>query len=459
MTRRSTTTILVADDDSAIRTNLALLLRSEGYDVREAADGDEAAVKLADPAVAAALIDIRMPKRDGLAVLRAHAEHANEVPVIVVTAYGGSAAAIEAMKLGAYDYVTKPFDLDEVLFTLRRALTQKALVEQVQALSASPLTLELEPDEELVGRSPAMVAVFKWIGRVAVTDEPVLILGESGTGKELVANAIHKNSNRSGGPFVKVNCAALNPQLLESELFGHEKGAFTGAVARRRGRFEQATGGTLFLDEVGELGVDLQAKLLRVLQTGTFEAVGGEETLQANVRVLAATNRDLKARISAGEFREDLYYRLDVVSLSLPSLRDRAEDISLLAEHIVRQLAVRHNWPSLTLAPDAIDELSRREWVGNVRELRNVLARAAILGRGKVIRATDLANPDHAVPTPPAPGSPTDLNLHAALAQTERRLIQQALDQCTWNRTQAARVLGISRRQLFDKIQLYGLHQ
>jgi DNA-binding NtrC family response regulator len=205
--------------------------------------------------------------------------------------------------------------------------------------------------------------------------------------------------------------------------------------------------------------VDLQAKLLRVLQTGTFEAVGGEETLQANVRVLAATNRDLKARISAGEFREDLYYRLDVVSLSLPSLRDRAEDISLLAEHIVRQLAVRHNWPSLTLAPDAIDELSRREWVGNVRELRNVLARAAILGRGKVIRATDLANPDHAVPTPPAPGSPTDLNLHAALAQTERRLIQQALDQCTWNRTQAARVLGISRRQLFDKIQLYGLHQ
>src|SRR5205823_151810 len=222
------------------------------------------------------------------------------------------------------------FDLDEVLFTLRRALTQRALVEQVHVLSSDPLGDDPDPTEdELVGRSPAMVAVFKAVGRVASADEAVLILGESGTGKELVANAIHRNSARADGPFVKVNCAALSPTLLESELFGHEKGAFTGALARRRGRFEQAHGGTLFLDEIGELGIDLQAKLLRVLQSGTFERVGGEETLTADVRVVAATNRDLKARIAAGEFREDLYYRLDVVSVSLPPLRERKEDIPL----------------------------------------------------------------------------------------------------------------------------------
>ena len=370
-------TILVAEDDPATRANLALLLRSEGYTVREAADGDAAAEALADPAIAAALLDLKMPKRDGLAVLRAHADRLEEVPVIVVTAYGGSTAAIEAMKLGAYDYITKPFDLDEVLFTVRRALTQQALVAQVQALSVDPLADDPDPDEdELVGRSPAMVAVFKAIGLVAPADEPVLILGESGTGKELVANAIHRNSHRATGPFVKVNCAALSPMLLESELFGHEKGAFTGAVARRRGRFEQAHGGTLFLDEVGELGIDLQAKLLRVLQSGTFERVGAEETLRADVRVVAATNRDLKARVAAGEFREDLYYRLDVVAVTLPPLRERKDDIPLLAEYVVKQLARKHGWPGLALTPEAVAELCRRPWPGNVRELRNALARA-----------------------------------------------------------------------------------
>jgi DNA-binding NtrC family response regulator len=450
--------VLVADDDPAIRGNIALLLRSEGYTVREAADGDAAAESLSDPAVAAALLDLKMPKQDGLAVLRGHADRADEVPVIVVTAYGGSSAAIEAMKLGAYDYVTKPFDLDEVLFTLRRALTQRALVEQVQALSADPLPDDPDPDEEeLVGRSAAMVAVFKAVGRVATADEPVLILGESGTGKELVANAVHRNSTRAAGPFVKLNCAALSPTLLESELFGHEKGAFTGAVARRRGRFEQAHGGTLFLDEVGELGIDLQAKLLRVLQSGTFERVGGEDTISADVRVIAATNRDLKTRAAAGEFREDLYYRLDVVTIALPPLRERNEDIPLLADHILRQIARRHDWPGLALAPDAVEELVRRSWPGNVRELRSALARAAILARGRVIRATDLSAQEHTSPPPPAAG-PASLNLRAALAETERQLIRQALEQANWNRTQAARLLGISRRQLFDKVRQYDLN-
>ncbi len=274
-------TILVADDDAVIRANLALLLRSEGYTVREAADGVEAARALQDPAVALALLDLRMPGQDGMAVLRADADRLDETPVIVVTAYGGGSAAIEAMKLGAYDYITKPFDLDDVLFAVRRALTQRVLAAQVMALSGGPAG-EAD-DEELVGRGPAMMQVFKTIGRVAATREPVLITGESGTGKELAANAIHRNSGRANQPFVKVNSAALSPTLLESELFGHEKGAFTGAVAQRKGRFEQAAGGTLFLDEIGELDVDLQAKLLRVLQMGRFERVGGAESLESDV--------------------------------------------------------------------------------------------------------------------------------------------------------------------------------
>jgi DNA-binding NtrC family response regulator len=444
-------TILVADDDPVIRGNLALLLRSEGYRVIEAGDGLRAAEALADPSVSLALLDLKMPGRDGMDVLRGHKDRLEETPVIVVTAFGGSAAAIEAMRLGAYDYVTKPFDLDEVLFAVRRALTQQSLVAQVQALAAS----EGDADDELIGRSPLMLRVFKTVGRVAATSEPVLITGESGTGKELVAGAIHANSDRAGRPFVKVNCAALSPALLESELFGHERGAFTGAVARRKGRFEKADGGTLFLDEVGELGIDLQAKLLRVLQAGTFERVGGEETLRADVRVVAATNRDLPALIAEGRFREDLYYRLDVVAVELPPLRERREDIPLLAEHVVRRLASKYGWPNLALAPQAIRALCEQPWPGNVREMQNVLARASILSRGRVILAEDLRLSD--APGPKA-APPPSLCLKQILAETERRVIGEALAQTGWNRTRAAELMGISRRQLFDKIQEYGLH-
>jgi two-component system, NtrC family, response regulator AtoC len=449
--------ILIADDDPVIRGNLALLLRSEGYQILEAADGLRAAEVLTDPTVSLALLDLKMPGRTGMDVLRAHHDHLEETPIIVITALGGSAAAIEAMKLGAFDYITKPFDLDEVLLTVRRALKQTALVAQVQAFAAAEdRSAEQTLDEELIGRTPAMLQVFKTIGLVAAATEPVLITGESGTGKELVAAAIHANSERASKPFVKVNCAALSPALLESEMFGHEKGAFTGAVARRRGRFEQADGGTLFLDEVGELDVDLQAKLLRVLQIGQFERVGGEETLQVDVRVVAATNRDLRARIAEARFREDLYYRLNVVTIALPPLRQRHEDIPLLAEHFIRRLASKYHWPHLALAPEALLWLCEQPWPGNVRELQNVLARAAILVRGRLILPDDLAPPNrsgHAVnETSPAMG------LKDILAETERRAIQQALAQEGWNRTRAARLLGISRRQLFDKIQQYNLH-
>ncbi len=443
--------VLIADDEPAIRANLRLLLESEGYQVCEAADGEQAARLLQDPKVALCLLDLKMPVRDGMDVLRGHADRLEETPIIVLTAYGSSAAAIEAMKLGAYDYLSKPFDVDEVLFAIRRALKQRALVAQVQALSRDRSD---EGEEELVGRSPAMLQVFKTIGRVAPTTEPVLIVGESGTGKELVASAIHHNSRRAGQPFLKVNSAALSPGLLESELFGHEKGAFTGAVTCRLGRFEQAHGGTLFLDEIGDLHIDLQAKLLRVLQTGQFERVGGEQTLQIDVRVLAATNRDLTARMAEGRFRQDLFYRLNVVTIELPPLRQRREDIPLLAKQILGKLTHKYDWPNLALSPQALAHLCARDWPGNVRQLQNVLARAAILARGRIIGIEDVqsSNSDSQ-----SESAATSLLLRDVLAETERRVIRQALEQEKWNRTRAARLLGISRRQLFDKIRQYGL--
>jgi two-component system response regulator AtoC len=446
--------ILIADDEPAIRANLKLLLESEGYRVREADDGEQTVRLLQDAEVALCLLDLKMPKRDGLEVLRGHADRVEETPIIVLTAFGGSAAAIEAMKLGAYDFLSKPFDFDAVLFAIRRALKQRALVVQVRALSDE----RSDNDDELIGRTPAMLEVFKTIGRVAPTSEPVLIVGESGTGKELVASAIHTNSRRAGQPFLRVNSAALSPSLLESELFGHEKGAFTGAVARRIGRFEQADGGTLFLDEIGDLDIDLQAKLLRVLQTGQFERVGGEETLQVDVRVLAATNRDLSARIAEGRFRQDLFYRLNVVTIELPPLRQRREDIPLLAEHLLGKLARKYDWPNLALSPQALSYLSNGDWPGNVRELQNVLARAAILARGRIIGIEDVQTPAAAT-NAAGESSASSLRLRDILAETERRIIRQALDQEKWNRTRAARLLGISRRQLFDKIRQYDLHE
>jgi two-component system response regulator AtoC len=454
--------ILVADDDATIRSNLAILLRSEGYQVVEAVDGNQAAQCLTAETVDLALLDLKMPGKSGLELLAEFEDQLDETPVIVITAYGGSQAAIEAMKLGAFDYITKPFDLDEVLFTVRRALTQQSLMAQVRSLArVSHPAVEVTAGDEFLGRTPDMMQVFKTIGRMAKTRETVLILGESGTGKELVASAIHESSERAKAPFIKVNCAALSPTLLESELFGHERGAFTGAVARRIGRFEQANGGTIFLDEIGDLDIDLQAKLLRVLQTGQFERVGGNDVIATDVRVISATNRDLAAMVVDKQFREDLFYRLNVVTITLPALRERKEDIPLLAEHFVRQLAAKYNWPELALAPEAASWLASQDWPGNVRELQNVLARGATLSRGRLITPDDLQPvviktdpiaPDH-LPSPHSQSLP----LKQIVAETERRVILQALEQADWNRTRAAQILDISRRQLFDKIRQFGL--
>lgn len=453
------TTILIADDEATIRANLRLLLESEGYHVIEAADGIQASQVLEEQIVALVLLDLKMPGRSGLDILRDHQDQLEDMPVIVITAMGGSSAPIEAMRLGAYDYITKPFDLDEVLFTVKRALTQSALVAQVQALSAESDGEAVDlPEEELVGRTPAMLEIFKTIGRVASTQEPVLILGESGTGKELVANALHRNSSRADRPFIKVNCAALSSTLLESELFGHERGAFTGAVGSRIGRFEQANRGTLFLDEIGELNIELQAKLLRVLQFGQFERVGGNQTLQVDVRIVAVTNRNLSSLIGEQRFREDLFYRLNVVTIELPPLRTRCDDIPLLAEQHVRRLAQKYKWPQLAISPEALRVLCDQSWPGNIREMHNVLARAAILSRGRVILSEDLSATGMFNPSPsPAPSPGLALSLKEILAETERRVIQHALEQVSWNRTKASRLLGISRRQLFDKIRQYGL--
>jgi DNA-binding NtrC family response regulator len=453
------TTILIADDEATIRANLRLLLESEGYHIVEATDGIQASRALEEQTVALVLLDLKMPGRSGLDILRDHQDQLEDMPVIVITAMGGSSAPIEAMRLGAYDYITKPFDLDEVLFTIKRALTQSALVAQVQALSAKSDGEAADlPEEELVGRTPAMLEIFKTIGRVASTQEPVLILGESGTGKELVANALHRNSSRADQPFIKVNCAALSPTLLESELFGHERGAFTGAVGSRTGRFEQANRGTLFLDEIGELNIELQAKLLRVLQFGQFERVGGNHTLQVDVRIVAATNRDLGDMVTQQRFRQDLYYRLNVVNIELPPLRARRDDIPLLTEQTVHRLARKYQWPQLAVSPEALRFLCDQPWPGNIREMHNVLARAAILSRGRLILPEDLSATG-LLNTGPSSGpvSGHSLSLKEILAETERRVIQQALEQVAWNRTKASRLLGISRRQLFDKILQYGL--
>ena len=383
-------TVLVAEDDQAIRFSLACFLTAEGYRVIEAGDGDEALGLIGRDRPDAVLLDLKMPAKDGLAVLAALGPALAELPVIVITAYGGSAAAIEAMRRGAYDYLTKPFDLDEVQLTLERAATASAPSRwRVKALPGR--RVNDEPDEssdadpELIGQSVAMREVFKAIGLAAATDAAVLIVGESGTGKELVAAALHRHSDRSTGPFIRVNCGALPEGLIESELFGHERGAFTGADRQKPGRFERAAGGAIFLDEVGELPLPAQAKILRVLQQREFERVGGTETLRTDARVISATHRDLSKEVAAGRFRDDLFYRLNVARIVIPPLRERREDIPPLAEHILRRVERRHGWGALSLSPEALAVIRERPWPGNVRQLENALARAVIAARGRTI--------------------------------------------------------------------------
>ena len=454
-----TARILVVDDEELARESLADLLGKEGHDVVMAGDGHDAERIARQQRTDLILLDLRLPGIDGLSLLRRLRELPNAPSIILMTAYGTSDTAIEAMKHGAYDYVTKPIHFDEFLVAIRRALEFRRLSAEVEAVREG--RAEIAAVANMVGNSPVMQEVYKMIGRVALSETTVLIRGESGTGKELVAEAIHTHSKRSGGPLVKVNCAAIPESLLESELFGYEKGAFTDARQRHLGRFEQASGGTLFLDEIGELSPAIQAKLLRVLQDHKLERLGGGETITADVRILAATGRDIEGLVRAGRFREDLYYRLNVVSIALPPLRQRHQDIPELVEHLLRKHEARDGEPSPGLSREALELLLNYNWPGNVRQLENVLQRALVLARGRPITPDLIYLESPAAPSPAA-GEPRPhllKGLKETVAEVERDLIVQALRATGGNRSRAANILKIQRRLLYAKIEEHGIRE
>jgi two-component system response regulator AtoC len=447
--------ILVADDDDALRSTLRDLLTDEEYDVSEAASGEEVLNSLnngASDRPNLVIMDVRMPGKSGLDVLRElRGTFGTQLPVLVMTAYGSSNVAIEAIQLGAYDYITKPFDLDDILATIKRYFDWQDLNNQVIELS-SRLT-GAEPDS-FVGNSPAMQEVYKTIGRVARSDATVLISGETGTGKELVASILHRTSGYARGPLVKVNCAALPETLLESELFGHEKGAFTGAIAQRKGRFEMANKGTIFLDEIGEMTLSTQKKLLRVLQEREFERVGGSVTVKVDTRVISATNKHLPTEIEEGRFREDLYYRLNVISIHLPPLRERGDDVKLLVEYFLHKHRYTPGSEPARISSSAMQSLLEYDWPGNVRELENVVERAVILAQGAVITEHHIdfsrgsLRQVISIPQQLREGK----KLEQLLQDVERQAIAEALTQTDGNREAAATMLGISESDLSKRI-------
>ena len=453
--------VLIVDDEKAMRLALKALLGKEGYEVETAASGDEAIRAIEHGSFHVVITDLSMNGVSGMQVL----EHARRIDpdlaVIMITAYGSEKIAVQAMKLGAVDYLPKPFDNDEVRVVVRRVIDtvqlkrdHRRLLEQVQGDFGF---------EQIVGRSPAMRRVFETIAKVADADVTVLIRGESGTGKELVANALHYRSPRRAKPFIKMNCAALSRELVESELFGHERGAFTGAIARREGKFEAADGGTLFLDEVGDMPLETQAKLLRCLQEREFERVGGNQTLKVDVRVLAATNQDLEAGVRAGRFREDLYYRLRVIQLVIPPLSERREDIPLLVEHFLRSAADRFGRPVKPLTSAALRACVEYRWNGNVRELRSAVEQALLLAAGAEIEPGDLihdaAPPAAAGAVPPAGSTARSFrDAKAAVVESfERDFLVTALRRHGGNISKAAEEIGMYRQNLQQKMRELGI--
>jgi two-component system, NtrC family, response regulator AtoC len=434
--------VLIADDDTTIVELLRDLLTENGYAVESAASGTAVLDKLqTDAPFDLLLVDLQMPGINGLDLMERLRSAGNEIPVIMMTAHGTSSIAIRAMQMGAYDYLQKPFDLDEVLVVVKRLFEHQALASRVRSLEE-----RADLRERMIGRSPAMGQIYKTIGRVAASDASVLITGETGTGKELVANIMHQNSTRRSGPLVKVNCAALPETLIESELFGHEKGAFTGAVAQRKGRFELAHKGTIFLDEVGEITLPVQKKLLRVLQEGEIERVGGTGVVKVDVRVLAATNRDLFHEVEEGRFREDLYYRLNVINIHMPPLRERRGDIAVLVEHFLDKYRYKTGAAPTKISEEALELLEKYDWPGNVRQLENEIERAVVLSQGSVITSQYLNLSQH--------GIPTQINLEnrvrnqeslaTVLAEVERVMLFEALRQSDGNEEEAARRLDLS---------------
>jgi two-component system response regulator HydG len=451
MTDRKDHRILVVDDEPSQRELLEMVLTEEGYSVLTAPSGEEAVEWVKKQFFNLIIMDMKMKGMGGLEALKKIKEISPSIQVLIVTAYASVDTAVDAMKSGALNYLTKPVDLEELKIQVERTMQLSDLVAENLSLKA-----QVQADfkaTSIIGNSPRIQEVFDTLKMVAPTEATVLVLGESGTGKELVADAIHNNSPRSAGPLVKVNCAALPETLLESELFGHEKGSFTGAVSRREGRFKLSDGGTLFLDEIAEMSLLLQAKLLRVIQTRTFERVGGTETISADVRLVVATNRDLEEEVREKRFREDLFYRLNVVPVTLPPLRDRREDIPLLAEHFLAILAERNGKLIKGFSPQTMDHLVRNRWKGNVRELENVVERAVIMARGDHIQPEDL--PGHL--SEGGEGEITGITAGRPLSELEKEAILKTLELTEGNRTEAAKLLGISRRTLQYKLKEYGI--
>lgn len=438
--------ILVVDDEFAMRESLKDWLQEEGYEVGLAASGQEAVKMMKKELWQVVLLDLKMPGMDGIETLKKIKEIQPDAEVIIITAYATVNSAVDAMKIGAYDYIIKPFEPDEVEFQIKKIIAHQEL-----ALENVFLRQELEKEyefDQIIGQSKPMQEIFKLITRVATTDSTILVTGESGTGKELVARAIHANSKRCFGPFVAVSCGALPETLLESELFGYEKGAFTGANYPKKGRFEIATGGTLFLDEIGDVSPKTQVDLLRVLQQKEFRRLGGNKVIKTDVRIIAATNRDLPEAISEKRFRKDLYYRLNVISIHLPPLRERKEDIPLLTRHFIKKLSLEMHKKPIPVSKEAMEALMDYDWPGNVRELENLIERAMVIGHGKSIRPEDLPIRSAIVEGERKPKS---------LQEVEKFHIRSILEQNNWNISRCARELQIDRQTLYNKIRKYKL--
>ncbi len=449
--------ILIVDDDRAIRESLQDVLE-EAHEVDVAATGSEGLRKLKDDSYDLILLDLRLPDKDGIELLQEFFGMGVNAPVIVITAHGTSNTAIKAMQSGAYDYLVKPLDLDEVQITVARLFEHRQLAKQVEELQE--MLESRAAADRVVGQSPPMQQVFKTVGRVASSDSTVLIIGETGTGKELVAETIQANSRRRRGPFIKVNCAALPETLLESELFGHEKGAFTGAIERRKGHFELADKGTIFLDEIGEMSLNTQKKLLRILQQGEFQRVGGSATISVDVRVIAATNKDLEQEVAAGNFREDLFYRLNVITIELPPLRERMDDIPLLTAHFLEKYRYNNGRAPSKISEEALQVLMNYYYPGNVRELENAIERAVVLSQGRMIGPEHLILNEHMARDRVVNVSSLvreETPLSEVLAQAERIAIEDAL-RITGNKvSDAAKRLGLTTRELAERAMELGV--
>ena len=447
-------TILIVDDEPGVRAALSGVLRDEDYRVEAVPSGEACLDRVTRGGVDLILLDVWLPGLDGLATLARLRERQVDAQVVLISGHGNIESAVRAIKMGAFDFVEKPLSLEKTVLVVRNALRQQRLEAENRALRA-----RVDRHETMVGESYAMRQLREQVAMAAPTNGRVLIYGENGTGKELVARTVHALSRRRAGPFVEVNCAAIPEELIESELFGHVRGAFTGAVADRRGKFETADGGTIFLDEIGDMSVKTQAKVLRVLQEQTMEPVGGTTRIKVDVRVLAATNKDLQAEIRAGRFREDLYFRLNVIPIFVPPLRERQEDIARLADHFMAEFAREYGRRVKTFEPGAVAELRRYPWPGNVRELRNVIERTMIMVPGDVIARTDVSFLDPTGVAHPAPAETADahLTLHEARDRFEREFILRTLAEQQGNMSRTAEVLGVERSNLYRKMKAFSI--